>query len=197
MKDLTIVYQSYIPVNLITDFTQVVHPVKVEKKEVKTGAFNHFDAPDINDIIIYIDQHPTEVIVGIINNAVWAGIALLLVGISKLPLKFLHSGGKQTDRQKCISLRLSDKIRGIEVVFKGDVNEQQADTLINSLKEFLNSEKVNDAFYNSDNIPENSKKPIIRLIYNKKKKIWEPENLGDKRRKMDELRNQAQRKFRS
>lgn len=197
MKELTIVYQSYIPANLILEFTQMVQPVKVDTEEVESGPWNNFDGPDVNDIIIYINQHSTEFIVGIINNAVWAGITLLLVGLSKLPIIILNSVGKQTDKNKNISLRLSDKTRGIEVVFEGDVNEQQADILINSLKEFLNSEKVNDTFYDSDNIPENSKKPIIRLFYDKKKKIWEPEKFGEKRRKMDELRNQAQRKFRS
>lgn len=200
MKELTIVYQSYIPANLILEFTQLVQPVKVDTKEVKTGAWNNFDGPEINDIIIYINQHSTEFIVGIIGAASWdilkSGIKLLWIGISKLPIKILHSG-TQTDKQKNISLRLSDTTRGIDVVFEGDVMEQQADTIIESLKEFLSSEKVNDAFYDSDNIPENSKKPVIRLIYNKKKKIWEPENFGEIRRKNDDLRKQIQRKFRS
>jgi len=188
MKELTIVYQSYIPADLITGFTELVQPLEVEKKEVKSGSWNHWDAANIYDIIIYIHQHPTEFIVGIaggiIGNAIWAGIKFLWTG---------NSAGKQ----KGISLKISDKTRGIEIVFKGKANEKQFDNIIENLKEFINSEKVNNAFYDSDNIPEDSKKPEIRLIYNQENKTWEPENFGEKRRKMDELRKQAQRKFRS
>jgi hypothetical protein len=195
MNELTIVYQSYIPADLITDFTQLVQPVKVDKKEVKIGALNHFDAPEINDIIIYISQHP--VVAGIISNAIWAGIILLWVGLSKFPIKYLYSNGKKTDKQKVISLRLYDKTKGIEVFFKGDVNEEQADIIIDSLKEFLSSDKVDDAFYDSDNIPENSKKPVINLVYNKKKKIWEPENFGEKNRQRDEFKDRLRKNSKS
>jgi hypothetical protein len=104
MKEINITYQSYIPAELITDFTELVQPIKVRKKEVKSGPWNHFDASTIPDIAIFINQHPTEFIVGIvggiIGNAIWAGIILLWVSISKLPIKNFHSGGKQTDKKK-------------------------------------------------------------------------------------------------
>lgn len=191
MNEVTIVYQSYIPTDLITDFSNLVQPMKIEKEEVKPGPWNHFDAPEINDIVIYISQHSTEFIVGIVGAASWdlvkSGIKFLWVGISKLPIKILHAR-KQTDKQKNISLRLSDKTQGIEIVFEGDVTEQQADIIIDTLKDYLCSEKANEAFYISDYIPENAKKPIIRLVYNKETKLWEPVNFGDRRRQMDELR---------
>lgn len=200
MKNLKIVYESYIPVDLISDFTHMVQPSKVDKIE-KTGSWNNFETVVINDIIIYIKQHPTEIIIGsFVSNAAWeilkSGIKLLWVGISKLPIKILHSG-TQTNKVKNILLRFSDETRGIDVVFEGEVNEQQADDIIDRLKETISSEKINDIFYDSDNIPVNSKKPVIRLIYNKNKKNWEPENFGEIRRKNDELKKQFQRKFRS
>lgn len=195
MKDLTIVYENYIPDDLIADFAQLAQPTKIEKKEVQTGRWNNFETAPINDIIIYINQHP--VVAGIISNAIWAGVILLWVGISKLSKTILHTGRKYTDRQTNILLKISDSTRGIDIVFEGDVTEPQANDLIDILREFLNSEKVNNAFFDSDNIPEDSKKPEIRLIYNQENKTWEPENFGEKRRRMDELRNQAQRKFRS
>jgi hypothetical protein len=195
MKDLTIVYENYIPDDLIADFAQLAQSTKIEKKEVQSGRWNNFEIAPINDIIIYINQHP--VVAGIISNAIWAGVILLWVGISKLSKTILHTGRKYTDRQTKILLKISDNTRGIDIVFEGDVTEPQANDLIDILREFLNSEKVNNAFYDSDNIPEDSKKPEIRLIYNQENKTWEPENFGEKRRKMDELRKQAQRKFRS
>jgi hypothetical protein len=205
MKEINITYQSYIPSELIADFTELVQPVRVNKKELKKGPWNHFESTVINDVTIWINQLPTEFVYGsiaggILGNAAWAilkaALKLLWAGISKLPIKILHAG-TQTDKRKSILLRFSDKNRGIEIVFEGDVNEQQANSLIDSLIEYLNSEKVNDAFYNSDNIQDNSKIPEIRIIYNWEKGIWEPENFGEKRRKMDELKNWAQRNLRS
>jgi len=83
MKDLKIVYESYIPDDLISDFTHLVQPSKVDKIEKITGPWNNFETAVINDIIIFIKQHPTEFIIGsFVSNAAWeilkSGIKIML-----------------------------------------------------------------------------------------------------------------------
>lgn len=197
MKELNIEYQSYIPDNLITDFAQLAHPTKIEKNVVKTSRWNNFETTPINDIIIYISQHQTEFLVSIMTNAVWAGIVLLWVGISKLSRKLFPHGRQLDDKKTSILIHISDSTRGIDIVFEGDVTKEQADTLIDSVKQFLNSGKVDDFFNNSDYIEEKFNKPVITLKYNQEIGIWEPENFGEKRRRSEELRKQFERKWRS
>jgi hypothetical protein len=202
-ENLKIIYQNYIPDELISDFEQLgldkqldVEIVK-EKEEQK---YYNFTGPEIADIIIYVQQHTTELIAGglLVNVAydlLKGGLKILWTGLSKLAIKKLHSGGKETDKPKSISIRLMGKDKAVEIVLLGDVNEDQAETIIDESFKYISSEKLDEAFKNPDNIPEKSEKPRIRLIYNKEKQIWEPENFGDYRRKMEAFQKWAEQNF--
>ncbi len=192
-EELKIVYQHYVPDELISDFEklrldkQLQVDIKKEKEEQK---YYNFTGSEISDIVIYIQQHTTELIVGglLVNLAydtLIGGIKLLWTGLSKLAIKKLQSGGKETDKPKSISVRLIDKDRAVEILLDGDVaTEEQANKIIEESFKFMNSPKLNEAFSNPDFIPNEKAKPRIRLIYNKEKQIWEPENFGEYRRKI-------------
>ncbi len=200
-EEFKIVYQHYIPEELIGDFEKTGLSEKLdielvlEKEEQK---YYNFTGSEIADIVIYIQQHTTELLVGgLLVSATYdilkGGVKLLWTGLSKLAVKKLQSGGKETDKPKSISIRLMGKERAVEIVLDGDVNEEQADKIIDESFKYVNSEKINEDFKNPDFIP-NSKaeKPRIRLKYNKKKQIWEPENFGEYRRKMEEYQRWAE-----
>jgi len=200
-EEFKIVYQHYIPEELIADFERTGLNEKLdielvlEKEEQK---YYNFTGSEIADIVIYIQQHTTELIVGgLLVSATYdilkGGVKLLWTGLSKLAVKKLQSGGKETDKPKSISVRLMGKERAVEIVLDGDVNEKQADKIIDESFKYVNSEKINEDFKNPDFIPNNkSEKPRIRLIYNKEKQIWEPENFGEYRRKMEEYQRWAE-----
>ena len=200
-EEFKIVFQHYIPEELIADFEKtglnenLDIELVLEKEEQK---FYNFSGSEIADIVIYIQQHTTELLVGGLlvsttYDILKGGVKLLWTGLSKLAVKKLQSGGKETDKPKSISVRLMGKERAVEIVLDGDVNEEQADKIIDESFKYVNSEKINEDFKNPDFIPNNkAEKPRIRLIYNKEKQTWEPENFGEYRRKMEEYQRWAE-----
>jgi hypothetical protein len=204
MKEkMKIIYQHYIPDELIADFEKlgVDNQLQVEiKKEKEEQKYYNFTGSEIADIVIYVQQHTTELIAsGLLVNLAYdtfkGGLKLLWTGISKLAIKKLQSKGKETDKPKSISLRLMDKDRAIEVVLEGDVDDKQADKVIDEAIKFISSEKLNEAFKNPDFIPEQTEKPRIRLRFNKEKQVWEPENFGEYRRQIEAYQKWAEENF--
>ncbi len=200
-EEFKIVYQHYIPEKLIADFEKTGLDEKLEVElvlEKEEQKYYNFTGSEIADIVIYIQQHTTELLVGgLLISATYdllkGGVKLLWTGLSKLAVKKLQSGGKETDKNKSISIRLMGKERAVEIILAGDVNEEQADKIIDESFKYVNSEKINEDFKNPDFIPNNNtEKPRIRLIYNKEKQIWEPENFGEYRRKMEEYQRWAE-----
>jgi uncharacterized OsmC-like protein len=202
-EEIKIIYQHYIPDKLIADFEKlgVDNQLQVEiKKEKEEQKYYNFTGSVIADIVIYVQQHTTELIAsGLLVNLAYdtfkGGLKLLWTGISKLAIKKLQSKGKESDKPKSISLRLMDKDRAIEVVLNGDVDEKQADKVIDEAIKFISSEKLNEAFKNPDFIPEQTEKPRIRLKFNKEKQVWEPENFGEYRRQIEAYQKWAEENF--
>lgn len=202
-EEIKIVYQHYIPDELIADFeklgldNQLQLEIKKEKEEQK---YYNLTGTEIADIVIYIQQHTTELIVGgLLVNLAYdtfkGGLKLLWIGISKLAIKKLQSNGKDADKSKSISLRLMDKDRSVEVVLEGDVDDKQADKAIVEAVKFISSDKLNEAFKNPDFLPANTAKPRIRLKFNKEKQVWEPENFDQYKRQIEAYQKWAEENF--
>jgi hypothetical protein len=202
-EEIKIIYQHYIPDELIADFEKlgVDSQLQVEiKKEREEQKYYNFTGSEIADIVIYVQQHTTELIAsGLLVNLAYdtlkGGLKLLWTGISKLAIKKLQSKGKESDKPKSISFRLMDKDRAVEVVLEGDVDDNQADKVIDEAFKFISSEKLNEAFKNPDFIPEQTEKPRIRLKFNKEKQVWEPENFGEYRRQIEAYQKWAEKNF--
>lgn len=199
-EELKIVYQHYIPDELISNFEKLGldKQLKVDiKKEKEEQKYHNFTGSEISDIVIYIQQHTTELIVsGMLVNLAYdmliGGIKLLWTELSKLAIKKLQSGSKEKDKRKSISVRLMDKERAIEIILDGDfATEEQASKIIDESFKFMSSPKLNETFNNPDFIPNEKAKPKIRLIYNMEKQVWEPENFGEYRRIMAEYEKWA------
>lgn len=202
-EEMRIVYQHYIPDELIADFEKlgVGNRLQVEiNKEKEEQKYYNFSGSEIADIVIYVQQHTTELIAsGLLVNLAYdtfkGGLKFLWTGISKIATKKLQSKGKETGKPKSISLRLMDKYRAIEVVLEGDVDDKQADKVIDEAIKFISSEKLNEAFKNPDFIPAQTEKPRIRLKFNKEKQVWEPENFGEYRRQIEAYQKWAEENF--
>jgi hypothetical protein len=187
MKEkIKVVYQHYIPDSLITEFekTGIGKKLNIELEQEKTEKkYYNFIGPEISDIVIYIQQHTTELIVGglltnIAYDSLKAGLKVLWIGLRKLSVKKYESGGKSTEKQKRISLLLRNKDRNVEIAMNGEINDQQIDKIIDEAFKFINSEKFNEGFKHPDIIRNEKETPTIKLIYNKEKNIWEPENIS-------------------
>jgi len=202
-EELKIIYQHYVPDELISEFEKsgLENQLEIEiKKKKEEQKYYNFTGSEIPDIIIYLQQHTTELIAGglIVAGAydlLKSSLKLLWTGLTKLAIKKLESSGKQTDKAKSISLRLMDKDRAIEIILEGNINEELADKIIDESFKFINSDKLNEAFNNPDFNPGKMEKPKIRLIYNVEKQIWEPENFGEYKRKFDQYKKWAEQNF--
>ncbi|WP_295801172.1 hypothetical protein [Mucilaginibacter sp.] len=63
-ENIKIVFQHYIPQELITDFNKLGLSKKInaeiEISKLRKTAYNNFNGPDISDIIIYLEKHKLE-----------------------------------------------------------------------------------------------------------------------------------------
>lgn len=202
-EEIKIVYQHYVPDELITGFeklqlsSQLQVDIKNEKEEQK---YYNFAGPEIADIVIYIQQNTTELIVNgllakLAYDALKGGLKFLWTEISKLAIKKLQANGKETDTSKSIYLRLSNKERAVEVLLEGNIDNDKADKVIDDALKFVSSENLNKIFENPDFIEGKIEKPRIRIKFNREKQIWEPENFGEYRRKIEEYQKWAGENF--
>jgi hypothetical protein len=205
-KEIKIVYQHYIPSDLIAQAEQLGFGLQPDDKFVKEKQdqtrYSNFTGPEIADIIIYIQQHPTELIAGglLINftyDILKNSIVFLLTSLSKIATKKLKTDGKQVDNPKRISLRLSNGEKEVEIDFDGEFDKAQADKIIDEAFKFINSDKLSETFSNPAYISNVKAKPKIRLVYNKEKQIWEPENFGNFRKQMEDYEKCINKNLRS
>ncbi|MES2331350.1 MAG: hypothetical protein V4539_17230 [Bacteroidota bacterium] len=192
---ITIQYRQ-IPVNIFDDFKPLEKvPVQITMRHDKKEYFNATGGPV--DIIIYIEQHLTELIV---NGLVVASVFELL----KMAVAGAWKKLKSYYQQKTKPLR-PDK-HGINLVFKisedksltftlsGEITQTDLTKLTEHIFEYLKNKPqleqdlANKAYHN--NI---SKKPSIRMRYNVQKGIYEPVNseqqLQEIRKAIDEAKN--------
>ncbi|MET0465870.1 MAG: hypothetical protein ABW007_22095 [Chitinophagaceae bacterium] len=202
-EEMKIVYQHYIPDDLIVEFDKlrVGDHLQVEIKTKKAEQkYYNFNGPEIADILIYVEEHTTELIVsGFLVNVAYdmfkSGLKLLWTGISNLAVKKMNANDKQTDKKKSISITLAVKDRAIEVILEGDVEDKQANILIDEAFKFISPESLNEAFNNPDFIEQPTDKPKIRLRFDKEKQVWQPENFGEHRRQVSDFQKWAEKKF--
>lgn len=189
---MRIAYQHYISDELIAGFENLGldSHLQIEiTKEKREEGYSNFAGAEVADIVVYIDEHTAELIVGgllarLAYDAFKGALALLWNGISKLVIKRIQSGGRETDKPKSISLRLRTRARDIEVNLEGDVDPQEADKVIDAALQFIGSAELDEAFDNSEFIASPLAKPRIRLKFNKEAEAWEPENFEESRREI-------------
>lgn len=205
-NEIRIVYQHYVPESLIADLQSIevdrVLNAKIEIKKVDQTRYSNFTGPEISDVIIYIQQHQTEILAtGLLLPAAYDLVKTAIIEmwsrLSKLTNKQLRDAGKEVKEPKQITLHLKDKEREVEICFQGDVSSELANRIVDESFKFISSDKAKKAFANPDNIEEQKAKPKIRLLYNKETKSWEPENFGEYRRKMAEYDDLIRKKLSS
>lgn len=198
-QKVSIIFQYYLSKKLIQEFENL-HLNTKKNSSIQIGVepksqLENFEGKEISDIVIYIQQHKTELIVGgLIVNATYdifkSGIKFLWTGLCKLPIK--KSKHKKDIPQKSITVKFESNDRIAEVAFEGDIDVTQIESVIDKAIDFINSDKLETAFKTPDFIPSREDKPRIRLKFNQDKQIWEPENFGDYRRQMEDMMRWAE-----
>lgn len=197
-EELKVIYQSYVPEELILEFEKsgidkyLEVEIKKEKIWIEETEYLPFSGIEIVESIeVFIQKHSTELLVGGVGSLIYdifkGGLTKLWVGLSNLKNKKAKISGEE----KSITVKFLQKDRSVEIAFTGDVDDKRADKIIDEALKYLSSERLDESFKNPDFI-QKEEKPRIRLVYNRKKQEWEPYNYGDFKRKMEEIENRTQ-----
>lgn len=199
-EEIKIIYQHYVPEKLIYDFGNSAFKIEseLELKKIKQNQnVYNFSGFDIPDIIIFIERNSIELIAGLFLTITYdmfkSSLKLLWTEISKLDIKILKAKGKPSDKPKIIIIRISGNDKSVEIIFEGNVNSEQAETVIRKAFEFLYKEKVEEVFKNPEFIQTKLEKPRIRIKYNKEREIWEPENFESYRRFVEQIEKSSEK----
>ena len=178
MKPSIKVKFSRIPRKIFSDFEQDID--KSIELEIYEDLALHFEAP--SDVIIYINEHLTDIIVGgvgvgLLTNGLWDGLKALFEKVKK--------------RRKQTSIELSFRIKSdktLEFYLAGDLSHNQVDTIVEKiLKYLLDLEQQKKDFANPDFKDKRDVKPRIRVRYNPKTEKLEIVNFAELKKNKEGL----------
>lgn len=164
-----------------------------DKKEY----FNFTGGPA--DILIYIDNHLTEIIIG--GLLLPAAYDTLKYSIKTTWKKLvLHYGKRKSELEEDKNhIELNFKLhenKTIEFNLSGDIDEKTINNVVDKLFEYLkDKEKHNNDFQNKDYKDRLDLKPRIRMRYNPNTNKWEPTNFAEIKKQLDDLMRRAEEEF--
>lgn len=203
-KEIKIIYKHYIPEQLIEDFTGIINPTDYKIIKIKQDdRYSNAIGGEISDIVIYIKEHRTEIIVGglIIPTTylmLQSGIVHLWKKIKSLNTKIFQSTNKNIIRGKIISVRYEDVVgRVVKINFNGGIEDEGIENTVEKALEFTQKYSVEEVFSDPDYVIEEHDKITISINYNIEEQCWEFENFGENRRKMEEIKRWGEENFRT
>jgi hypothetical protein len=187
MKPSIDVQFRHLPREILRDFeSKIDKSISLKIYEDKN---DHFEPPA--DIVIYVNEHLTEVIIGgisgLLTGALWDGIKALLSKVIK--------------RKKGNSIELDFSIkhdRTIEFSLTGDVDLKSVETIVENILEYLKDAEQQERDFANLNFKERpNEKPRIRVRYNPKTDRLELINFTVQRKENEERFKEVAKKLRS
>jgi|GEM_PF-6692835 len=159
-----------VPRKVFSDFEQKID--KSIELEIYEDLAYHFEAPA--DVIIYINEHLTDIIVGgvgvgLLTNGLWDGLKALFAKVIK--------------RRKQTRIELSFRFKSdktLEFYLAGDVSPNHVDAMVEKiLKYLIDIKQQKKDFANPDFKDKRDVKPRIRVRYNPKTEKLEVVNFAE------------------
>lgn len=191
-SEIKITYR-HVPADILNDMTTLeTKNVKVTLHHDRLELFNASGGSA--DIVIYINNHLTELIVGgLLVNAVYDGIKFCIKSSWKKLVAY-YSSRKSKYYDDGTSITLSFEIKPdktVEYHLEGKVDSAAIDELTEELFRHLNNVSlIEKQISNPDFQDDPDDKPKIRMRFNKKAGKWEPVNFAEWRK---ELKNHLKR----
>jgi hypothetical protein len=196
MKDIIVIqYNRNLPNELIDKFKEDLpeFTVFIEKQtdsewEYATGSF-------INDIIIYISDNYTSLIVtGLIVRASYDllkhAILELFKGLKKSPKI------KTSDKTKKMSIKCHIGEKTLDFEMETNLNDEIIEKAIDQSFQLLKDHEHEDIIDNMDYLSQEFDFKQVKYLYNPNNNLWEPVNYGEIRKKKQELLNRAYKNLR-
>lgn len=187
-----------LPFEIIEDFKKNIERSSISITVIhdKYQYYNATGGPA--DIIIYIDQHLTELIVGGVSGLVVNGVYDSIKTIwKKLQAYYSTQQTEIQEDKNYISLNFKLKPdRTLKYSLEGTVDEKIIINLTENIFKYLkDTEKQNKDFQNPDFKDKDDLKPKIRMRYNPKTNSWNPVNFAEFEKWRDEQIRQAEEKY--
>jgi hypothetical protein len=143
---------------------------------------DHFDPPA--DVLIYVNEHLTEIVVGgvsgLLTSAFWDGLKMLWSKVVK-----------KSTKKHCIDIDLNFKLspdRTIEFHLQGNVDAAQINALVSQILKYLvDVEQQRKDFGNLELIDKRDSKPRLRVRYNPTTKQFKVVNVSEQQKRTEEM----------
>ncbi len=195
MKD-TIVIQckNDIPNDLILDLKSNLNGFEIVfEKQQPDSDFEYASGSSINDILIYISQNQTSLIVsGLLINTTYDILKFSICQLYKGLKKLLNNNrNKQKPEQRKISIKHTIGEKTIEFELETNLSDKLTEMIIEKSFEVLKSENINEILNNKDFLSNEYDYKSAKYTYNTDTNSWEPINYGKIRKEIIELNNDA------
>jgi hypothetical protein len=183
--------KSFVPVLIVDEFRDNLAEKGIKSSvEIDEGDWSNFSGDEIADIIVFIKEHKTELIVAgllvpITYDVIKFAIAVMWKDLKKVAFK---AEDKEGFEKKHISLRVQDadgKLVNLEI--EGNIPEGQIEIILDKAFQYLDKDKKEDLFTNADFVNITNNQQSVQLIYNAETDIWEPVNYAELRKQWDDL----------
>lgn len=183
--------KAFVPSSLATNFRDELFQNGLTTSiEIEDERYLNFDGGEIADIIIYIKQHTTELVITTLMGPFVYDI--LKSAISKMWKSLIKASFRKEDKdkheEKHISVRIEDsQNRVINIEIKGDLPAEKIDEVIAKAFAYLEASKKQALFSNKDYVSTAKTQETVQLYYNPSTSIWEPYNFSELRKEWEQL----------
>ncbi|HDL01041.1 MAG TPA: hypothetical protein ENH23_02280 [candidate division Zixibacteria bacterium] len=196
-KEISVIYKHYIPEDWIEELETAIKTTDVPfKKSKDEDKYYNFTGPELADIIIFIKDNPESIFLApALYDIVKVSIVGLWKKLTSLNVKKMQSGETEA-KQKKISVRYEDaQQRRVTINIEGDLDNDIIEEIVEEALEVIKTDKKEEFFQQPDFVDNSQGVKAMELKFNPETKVWEPENFGDIRRKMDDYQKWAEENF--
>jgi hypothetical protein len=180
-------YQPDIPEKLILEFKHDLQDFNVIVEKQTDSESEYAVSTFINDIIIYISQNQTALIVsGLIVRATYDLLKFSLGKLFTGLKKHIAQSNVINPEQKKISIKHTIGDKTIEFELETNLSDELYEKVIEQSFEILKDDNTQTILYNQDYLSKEFDYRQAKFIFNEQSGLWEPINYGIIRKKYED-----------
>lgn len=180
MQPIIEIQYRKVPRDILEDFEQQID-TSIHLK-IYEDPLDHFDPPP--DLVIYVNEHLTEIIIGgisgVLTSAIWDGVKALW-------RKVIKKSTKEHESDIELNFKISSD-NTIEFHLSGKIDHNRIDSVVSQMMKYLSDvEQHKRDFSNVQLLDKQYSKPRIRVRYNPSKQQIEVVNATEERKRTEEM----------
>lgn len=188
MKPIIEIKYRNLPREIISDFETSID--KSVSLSIYHDENDHFDASA--DIVIYINEHLTEILVSGVTGLLSSGIKYAISTSFKKLIAYISKQKKKEHKEGKNRIELSFKIKPDKTIEfnleSNNVDLKTIDDINDKIFNYLKDKDQQENHFSNLSFKDNdSPKPKIKMKWNPKIKKWQPENFAEIIKQNEEL----------